>query len=73
MVDWRAIIGKCNQSVDESSLSLLLFCLFKFQFGEALKKMVPARKKTNDGKSCTGPPNISLLVRVDIGSLILEP
>jgi hypothetical protein len=29
----------------KSSLSLLLICLFLFQSGEALKKMVPARKK----------------------------
>jgi hypothetical protein len=58
MIDWHAIIGKCNQSVDvrcqKLSLSLLLICLFLYQFGEALKKMVPARKK-NGGNSCTGP------------------
>ncbi len=55
------VIGKCNQSVDvrcqKLSLSLLLACLFLFWFREALKKMAPARKKTNGGKSCPGPPN----------------
>ena len=49
MIDWHAIIGKCNQSDDvccqKLSLSLLLVCLFLFLFGEALKKMVPAREK----------------------------
>ncbi len=49
MIDWRAIIGECNWSVDvhcqKSSLSLFLICLFLFWFGEASKKMAPARKK----------------------------
>ncbi len=49
MIDWHAIIGECNRSVDvhcrKLSLSLSLVCLFLFRFGEALKKMVPARKK----------------------------
>jgi hypothetical protein len=48
MIDWHAIIGKCNQSVDvhcqKLSLSLLLVCLFLFRFGEASNKMVPTRK-----------------------------
>jgi hypothetical protein len=44
MIDRRAIIGKCNQSVDvrcqKLSLSLLLVYLFLFRFEEASKKMV---------------------------------
>ncbi len=61
MIDLLAIIGECNQSVDvhcqKLSLSLLLVCLFSFQFGEALKKMVPARKKNKWQELLYWPPN----------------
>ncbi len=76
MIDWCAIIGKCNQSVDvhcqTMSLSLLLVCLFLFQFREASKKMVPAREKNKWWEVLYWTPYLDAMLSGLLGLIVLE-